>query len=552
MYFFSTLYMSFNIHHFGFNGVYIMSIFFIFLFWFSQIFFINDILFKNQIYILDIGLIDNFFGTIDFSFYLKIDLLSFSFLFLTTSIGLAAVIYSLTYFKNEPFSDRFILMLNWFILSMSLLVLSDNAILLFLGWELIGLTSFFLINFWTLRRNTLKSAFKAFIFNKISDILLLSFIINLVQITQSASITVWVYYFSILPNLFQNSIFLPVLFLILASSLKSAQIIGHLWLPDSMEAPIPASALIHSATLVSAGIFLLLKFFFLVEYCNLNIFIIFLGTLTSFYGGIVSAAQTDCKKLLAYSTISHCGYLFICVALNNLYLTLIYLYLHGFFKALTFFVIGNFVKISKSYQDIRRMGQLYLVLPIESILLLFCSANLAALPFTLGYFYKFFLQCFFLNNLNSLVFLPFVVIGMLSSLIYFYRLVYYTLFDIYKGPENVFESYFNINFKNHIKFYSQTTILSTISITFLLVLILFFKFFLFFYFSNFFILEIFDFFIFSNNANFNSFVYLFYIFFSCLIFFLLRTFCREDFFYLEKNYFHFLFFLFIWFFWFFI
>ncbi len=112
MYFFSTLYMSFNIHHFGFNGVYIMSIFFFFFFFFSQIFFINDILFKNQIYILDISLIDNFFGTIDFSFYLKIDLLSFSFLFLTTSIGLAAVIYSLTYFKNEPFSDRFILMLN--------------------------------------------------------------------------------------------------------------------------------------------------------------------------------------------------------------------------------------------------------------------------------------------------------------------------------------------------------------------------------------------------------------------------------------------------------
>ena len=542
--------MSFNIHHFGFNGVYFMSIFFIFIFWLSQIFFLNNIFFKSQTFILDIKLIEGFFGTIDFSFYLKIDTLSFSFLFLTTSIGLAAIIYSLTYFKNEPFADRFILMLNWFILSMSLLVLSDNVILLFLGWELIGLSSFFLINFWTLRRNTLKSAFKAFIFNKVSDVLLLLFIINLVQITQSSSITVWAYYFSVLPNISQNNIFLPVLFLILASSLKSAQIFGHLWLPDSMEAPIPASALIHSATLVSAGVFLLLKFFFLIEYCNLSNLIICLGCITSFYGGIVSAAQTDCKKLLAYSTISHCGYLFICVGLNNLYLTIIYLYLHGFFKALTFFVVGNFVKISKSYQDVRRMGQLYLILPIESVLLVFCSANLAALPFTLGYFYKFFLQCFFLNNLNLVIFLPFVTIGMLCSIIYFYRLVYYVLFDIYKGPEVVYESYFDINYKKHKNLYSQTTILSTVSIVFLLILIIFLKFFLFFSLSKLFLLNSFEFFLFANTNTFYSFIYIFYIFFSSLIFFLLRTFCRDDFSFLEKNFLHFYFFIFLFFLWF--
>lgn len=164
-----------------------------------------------------------------------------------------------------------------------------------------------------------------------------------------------------------------------------------------MEAPIPASALIHSATLVSAGVYLLLKFSWIIKCSNLLPFVLFLGALTALYGALVSAAQTDCKKLLAYSTISHCGFLFITIGLGNTFLTITYLYLHGFFKALTFFCVGNLVKVCRGYQDTRKMGQLFLVLPVESILLVICAINLGALPFTVGYFYKSLLQATLVN-----------------------------------------------------------------------------------------------------------------------------------------------------------
>lgn len=202
-----------------------------------------------------------------------------------------------------------------------------------------------------------------------------------------------------------------------------------------MEAPIPASALIHSATLVSAGVYLLLRFSNLIFISNMYLFVGLLGAATACYGAVVSAAQTDCKKLLAYSTISHCGFLFVTIALNNVALTVTYLYLHGFFKALTFFCVGNIVRFCKGSQDTRRMGALFLFLPVESILLTLCAINLGALPFTVGFYYKHFFQVLVVNSPQFVVLLPFLFLGMVCSAIYVFRLVFYSLFDVYKGAE---------------------------------------------------------------------------------------------------------------------
>ena len=144
-----------------------------------------------------------------------------------------------------------------------------------------------------------------------------------------------------------------------ASFIKSAQIGGHLWLPDSMEAPVPASALIHSATLVSAGVFLILRLHPLFEHT----FIFYLvtpvvGAFTAMYGGLVAYYQTDLKRILAYSTISHCGFLIFMTTLGAVEFTLAYLYVHGFFKAIAFLCAGNLIRFCKNYQDLRRMGQL--------------------------------------------------------------------------------------------------------------------------------------------------------------------------------------------------
>ena len=154
-----------------------------------------------------------------------------------------------------------------------------------------------------------------------------------------------------------------------------------------MEAPVPASALIHSATLVSAGIFLLLRFQELIFVSNLNNFLITLGFITAAYGGCVAASQTDVKKLLAYSTMSHCGFLFSTVGLFDFYITILYLFLHGFFKASTFYCVGSFVRLYKT-QDTRLMGSGQHFFFGDSILLILCAANLCGLPLTIGAIYK--------------------------------------------------------------------------------------------------------------------------------------------------------------------
>jgi len=196
-----------------------------------------------------------------------------------------------------------------------------------------------------------------------------------------------------------------------------------------MEAPVPASSLIHSATLVSAGVFLLLRFNTLVlPYSD---FILFLGAITASYGGVCAAAQTDVKKLLAYSTMSHCGFLFVLVAFNDCYVTIVYLFLHGLFKASTFFCVGSFIRLYGT-QDTRMMGGGSHFFLGDSFLLLVCSINLCGLPFTIGIAYKlFFFKVLFLSKFTAVI-VGMLYVAMLSSLVYFYRLVAYSVFDSLK------------------------------------------------------------------------------------------------------------------------
>jgi NADH-ubiquinone oxidoreductase chain 5 len=220
--------------------------------------------------------------------------------------------------------------------------------------------------------------------------------------------------------------------ILISSSIKSAQFLGHLWLPDSMEAPVPASSLIHSATLVSAGIYLLLKFQIIFSITGLFKFIFLLGSFTACYGGIIAASQSDMKKLLAYSTISHCGFIVASISLNNFLVTVVYLYLHGLFKALTFFCAGSIIKFNGT-QDTRLMGMNKNQL-INIITLTVASINLGGLPFTFGYLYKYLFINFLIINPINMVGYGFNIVGMLCSVVYVYKLIYYSCFDYRKGP----------------------------------------------------------------------------------------------------------------------
>lgn len=368
---------------------------------------------------------------LDVSLSLKLDSLSYLFVLLVTVIGFATNFYVLNYLKYEANEDVFAILLNWFMFSMIILVLANNLFTLFLGWESIGLSSFFLINFWSSRRGTIKSSFKAFFFNKISDVFLFLFLILVNYATYLNDLS------GINGSVLMNSVNQGYILqtaavcLLICTLFKSAQLFGHLWLPDSMEAPVPASALIHSATLVSAGVYLLLRFTPLVSLNHLQPTILLIGSVTAAYGGVVSASQTDMKKLLAYSTISHCGFLFVTIGTEVYSASLIYVFLHGLFKASTFFCAGSFIRVAGS-QDTRNMGNLSRLLPVDTMFLIVCSFNLGGLPFSMGYLYKSVLIASLLSTPSGFCVLGFCTVGLLCSLVYVYRLVYYSAFDTSK------------------------------------------------------------------------------------------------------------------------
>ncbi len=420
--------------------------------------------------------------SLDVSFSLRVDALSYLFTLLVIVIGLATNVYTLNYLKYEANEDIFALLINWFIFSMVLLVLGNNLFTLFLGWESIGLSSFFLINFWNTRRGTVKSSFKAFFFNKISDVFLFIFLILINYLTNLNNLNVLNFKISSELINFSGIYEMAGICLFICTLFKSAQLIGHLWLPDSMEAPVPASALIHSATLVSAGIYLLLRFTPIITTNELQTLSMIVGSITAAYGGVISASQTDMKKLLAYSTISHCGFLFVTIGSQLYFGSIIYLFLHGLFKASTFFCAGSFIRVAGS-QDTRNMGNLNRVLPVDTIFLIICAFNLGGLPFSLGYLYKSVLITSVASNCTMPLVLGFCTVGLLSSVVYVYRLVYYSAFDTSKEFFSLFIYELQQKQINVTKYWSLTSIVQILAIT----LIMLFTLWVYIFFVNYFV-----------------------------------------------------------------
>ena len=471
--FFLTVSTSFfNISYLGLYGVFYINLFSLWVFWLTLLPYIYVIFNKNFCYKL--VLCQWFFLNhgVKVDFELLIDTLSFSFMLLTTTIGLFVYMYAFSYFRYEPLVDRFLLFLCSFILSMLLLVSAGNIIILFLGWELIGLTSFFLINFWVTRMGTLKAAFKAFSFNKVSDyfILVLLFVFydlvydfDILDINNQVHLF---YNYDVKFLHFNINLVEIIAFCILgAAFIKSAQLGPHVWLPDSMEAPVPASSLIHSATLVSAGIFLILRFYPIFEFSYYGKIILpLVGSLTAAYGGIVASYQADVKRILAYSTISHCGFLMLLCSFNIQEYVILYLYVHGFFKAATFMCVGNVIRISKNYQDFRRMGMFSKYLPFECFGVFVCLFNLGGLPFSIGFFIKHLISLGMSYNVWFLYFIMFnVFLGSVAGLFYSYRIIYYVFFDFKKGQKNAYKHINNNNYFSY--YYSNTSLASNLSIT---------------------------------------------------------------------------------------
>jgi NADH-quinone oxidoreductase subunit L len=231
-----------------------------------------------------------------------------------------------------------------------------------------------------------------------------------------------------------------------------------------MEAPVPASSLIHSATLVSAGIFILIRFTSLFEKSYLIILLIaIIGSITAFYGGLVSMFQSDTKRILAYSTISHCGFLMVIYTTFIYEYLILYLYIHGFFKAATFMCVGNVNRFSLNNQDFKNMGLYYKFIPFDCYLCFIGLANLSGLPFTLGFYIKHLLFLGFNSNMYVYYFIFLsCLFGAFTGLFYSFRLFYYVFFDFKKSKKRLYDHVIGQNLFSY--FYSNTTLVSNCAI----------------------------------------------------------------------------------------
>jgi NADH:ubiquinone oxidoreductase subunit 5 (subunit L)/multisubunit Na+/H+ antiporter MnhA subunit len=471
----STIISLFFLSHLGLYGVFFINLITIVIFWLSVVSYFDLFFLDNCFVKINVGKWFSILNGVDVYFEFFIDAVSYSFILLTVTIATAVYPYVYSYFRYEPNIERLSLLINLFVISMVILVMSGNLFVLFFGWEMIGVTSFLLINFWSTKISSLKSAFKAYTFNKLSDLSLFIAVIYTFSLVNDLNImninfqiVEYMNYYIMCPFFKINVIELISFCFVTAAFVKSAQFGFHIWLPDSMDAPVPASALIHSATLVSAGVFVLLRLTPLFEISLYSTYVIpLVGSFTAFIGGLGAAYQSDIKRILAYSTISHCGFLMVCFSLHVPEYTILYLYIHGFFKAAVFLCAGNIIRFSRNYQDFRKMGSFWKYLPFEFYCSLICLSNLCGLPFTLGFYIKHVILVV-LNN-NS-IFCIFVFLNIFCAavfgLVYSYKFFFYIFMDKKKTNKYVYYEVSRPNLSS--TYYSNTTLAPIISISFLI------------------------------------------------------------------------------------
>ena len=335
-------------------------------------------------------------GSLEVNWSINIDSLSAVMLIVVTSVSALVHIYSIGYMSHDPHKPRFMSYLSLFTFAMLVLVTSDNFIQLFFGWEGVGLCSYFLIGFWFKKDTANKAAIKAFLVNRVGDF---GFALGIFLIFYLFGTVNYSEVFEQIPNITdKNLVFLGVTFnsvdlicllLFIGAMGKSAQILLHTWLPDAMEGPTPVSALIHAATMVTAGVFLVVRCSPIYEYSEfvLNIITV-IGMSTAFFAASVALVQNDIKKIIAYSTCSQLGYMFFATGVGAYNVAMFHLFTHAFFKALLFLGSGSVIHAFKNEQNINNMGGVWKKLPYTYSLMIIGTLALTGFPFLSGFYSK--------------------------------------------------------------------------------------------------------------------------------------------------------------------
>jgi len=335
-------------------------------------------------------------GTLAIDWALRIDTLTVVMLVVVNTISALVHVYSIGYMAHDPYRPRFFAYLSFFTFAMLSLVTADNLVQMFFGWEGVGLASYLLIGFWFTRPAANAAAIKAFIVNRIGDFGFALGIFGVFFLFDSVEFeTIFANAPSVAGTSFHflswemDAMTVLCLLLFMGAMGKSAQFLLHTWLPDAMEGPTPVSALIHAATMVTAGVFMVARLSPLFELAPVAlVFVTFIGATTAFFAATIGLVQNDIKRVVAYSTCSQLGYMFAALGVGAYSVGIFHLFTHAFFKALLFLGSGSVIHAMSDEQDMRKMGGLRTHIPVTYWLMIAGTLALTGFPLTAGYFSK--------------------------------------------------------------------------------------------------------------------------------------------------------------------
>jgi len=375
-------------------------------------------------------------GDLHVEWALRVDTLTAVMLVVVTTVSALVHLYSMGYMHEDPYRPRFFAYLSLFTFAMLMLVTADNLVQMFFGWEGVGLASYLLIGFWFQKPEANAAAIKAFVVNRVGDFGFALGIFSVFLLTHSVDFET---VFAQAPGLAGKSMHflswevdaltVTCLLLFMGAMGKSAQFLLHTWLPDAMEGPTPVSALIHAATMVTAGVFMVARLSPLFELApTAQAFVVFIGGTTAFFAATIGLVQNDIKRIVAYSTCSQLGYMFVAMGVGAYSVGMFHLFTHAFFKALLFLGCGSVINAMHHEQDIRMMGGLKDRIPFTYWAMVIGTLALIGFPFTAGYFSKdAIIEAAFASH-NPFAYYAFLAttVGALLTSFYSWRLIFKT------------------------------------------------------------------------------------------------------------------------------
>ena len=371
---------------------------------------------------------------LDISWGFNFDSLTVAMLIPVLTISSLVHIYSIGYMSHDPHNQRFFSYLSLFTFMMIILVTANNFLLMFVGWEGVGICSYLLVSFWFTRIAANQSSMAAFLTNRVGDCLLT---IGIFAILWSFGNIDYYTVFSLSPYFNENIITIIGICLLIGAMAKSSQIGLHVWLPMAMEGPTPVSALIHAATMVTAGVYLLMRTSPLIEYSSTVLIIcLWVGAMTTVFSSLIGLFQQDIKKVIAYSTMSQLGMMVIAVGLSSYNIALFHLVNHAFYKGLLFLGAGAVIHAVGDNQDFRKYGGLIGYLPLTYSVMLIASLSLVAIPFMTGFYSKDFIleSAYGQFYLSSVTIYFIATIGAMFTTLYSVKVLYLTFLTNPNGP----------------------------------------------------------------------------------------------------------------------